>query len=204
MSTTTVNGSRRPSLAEQIERLDAILDGLAEGLNEAVTEAVRRALSGAVQSALREALASPELRQRLAPPPLPETPAPESAPAPEPAPTAGQRCHASMARAWGWTRGLASRADRGGRDLLLGACAAMSDWAGSSWRGTRSLAARGWQARRKVGLSAGAGVAAGLMGYLAGPVAAALGCGLSVAAFTAAGLWLVPLLRLALQAPTES
>jgi hypothetical protein len=34
MTTTTTNGRTRKSLAEQIDRLDAILDGLADALND--------------------------------------------------------------------------------------------------------------------------------------------------------------------------
>ena len=70
MSTkTTTNGQARKSLAEQIDRLDAVLDGLADGLNGAVAAAVKEAVGVAVQQAVqavvREALANPELLARL-------------------------------------------------------------------------------------------------------------------------------------------
>ena len=39
MSTTT--RTRRPQLADQIDRLDGLLDGLADGLNEAVADAAQ-------------------------------------------------------------------------------------------------------------------------------------------------------------------
>ena len=45
----TLNGRKRPSLNEQIERLDAILDGLSDALNESVAAAVRDAVGLAVQ-----------------------------------------------------------------------------------------------------------------------------------------------------------
>jgi len=64
---TAPNGRARPSLAQQIDRLDTILDGLADALNEAVSQAVRQAVTTAVKAALTEALANPDLRARLEP-----------------------------------------------------------------------------------------------------------------------------------------
>jgi hypothetical protein len=70
MTTTTTNtdGRTRKSLAEQIDRLDAILDGLSDALTEAVaaavSEAVGRAVKEAVQAMLAEALTNPALRER--------------------------------------------------------------------------------------------------------------------------------------------
>jgi hypothetical protein len=66
MTTSSTNGrAQRKSLAEQIDRLDAILDGLADGLNEAVATAVKEAVGRAVEAALTELLASNELQRRL-------------------------------------------------------------------------------------------------------------------------------------------
>jgi hypothetical protein len=68
MTTTMIrNGQGRPSLAQQIDRLDAILDGLAGALNEAVAQAVKEAVAVAVQAAVAERLANPELRRRIVP-----------------------------------------------------------------------------------------------------------------------------------------
>ena len=64
MSTVT-NGQIRKSLAEQIDRLDAILDTLAEGLNGAVAGVVSQAVTGAVEAAVVEVLTNPTLQQRL-------------------------------------------------------------------------------------------------------------------------------------------
>jgi hypothetical protein len=64
MSAVT-NGQIRKSLAEQIDRLDAILDTLAEGLNEAVAGVVSQAVTGAVEAAVVEVLTNPTLQQRL-------------------------------------------------------------------------------------------------------------------------------------------
>ena len=71
-NTSSANGrTQRKSLAEQIDRLDAILDGLAEGINDTVVAAVQEAVQGAVQVAVRaavvEVLTNEELRRRLQP-----------------------------------------------------------------------------------------------------------------------------------------
>jgi hypothetical protein len=67
-TTTNTNGRTRKSLAEQIDRLDAILDGLGDALTEsvavAVSQAVGRAVKEAVQAVLAEALTNPALRGR--------------------------------------------------------------------------------------------------------------------------------------------
>jgi hypothetical protein len=70
MSTTSANGrAQRKSLAEQIDRLDAILDGFADNLNAVVVQAVKEAVSLAVEAALTEVLTNAELQQRLHPQP---------------------------------------------------------------------------------------------------------------------------------------
>ena len=48
---------KRPSLSEQLDRLDRILDGLAGALNESVADAVKAAVGPAAQEAVRSALA---------------------------------------------------------------------------------------------------------------------------------------------------
>jgi hypothetical protein len=68
-TTTTTNSRLRKSLADQLDRLDAILDGLANALNEsvagAVKEAVGLAVKEAVQAVLTEVLANPAVLQLL-------------------------------------------------------------------------------------------------------------------------------------------
>ena len=59
------NGQKRPSLNEQITRLDQMLDGLADGLNEAVADAVKSALSTAVQQLVQTVLTNPEVLAKL-------------------------------------------------------------------------------------------------------------------------------------------
>lgn len=59
------NGRARPSLGDQLDRLDGILNGLSDALNESVTAAVSvavgKAVREAVDSATREIAARPAL-----------------------------------------------------------------------------------------------------------------------------------------------
>src|SRR4051812_30124658 len=74
MTTLQINGRKRPTLSEQIQRLDTILDGLADNLNEAVAaavkEAVGMAVKEAIQAVLNEVLSNPELLAKLRPEPV--------------------------------------------------------------------------------------------------------------------------------------
>jgi hypothetical protein len=66
---TTTNGKLRKSLAEQIDRLDAILDGLSAALNESVAAAVKDAVGLAVREAIQavmtEVFANPAVLEVL-------------------------------------------------------------------------------------------------------------------------------------------
>jgi hypothetical protein len=81
-TTTNIDARPRKSLAEQLDRLDAILDGLSEALQGAVADAVQQAVGAAVKEAveavLAQVLTNPALRDQLRPPepPAPAPPAP--------------------------------------------------------------------------------------------------------------------------------
>src|SRR6188474_1561824 len=66
---TSANDRKRPSLSEQINRLDKTLDGLADGLNEAVADAVKDAVGiavrEAVQAVIKEVLVNPDVIAKL-------------------------------------------------------------------------------------------------------------------------------------------
>lgn len=74
----TVNGRRdsRPSLGQQIDRLDRILDGLAEAIPATVADSIKQSVAVAVGEAVRatilEIAASPELIAQLRQAPAPE------------------------------------------------------------------------------------------------------------------------------------
>jgi hypothetical protein len=83
------NDRPRKSLAEQLDRLDAILDGLSEALQGAVADAVQHAVGlavkDAVQGVLAELLANPAVLAMLrgaTTPTSPEGPPGTSAPSP--------------------------------------------------------------------------------------------------------------------------
>ena len=78
-ATTTTNGRpQRKQLADQLDRLDAILDCLADGLNQAVADAAREGTRLAVKDAIVEIMTNPDLRALLASH-APAAPAAESA-----------------------------------------------------------------------------------------------------------------------------
>ena len=60
------NGRKRPSLNDQLDRLDAILNGLSEALNESVAAAVVAAVGTAVREAMESA--TRQMIARCAPP----------------------------------------------------------------------------------------------------------------------------------------
>jgi hypothetical protein len=99
MATTTTNtdGRARKSLAEQIDRLDAILDGLSEALQGAVADAVKEAVGQAVQEAVRavltEVLTNRDLQQL------------QQAAGPAPAAAQEPETKSWLGRAWGSAMG---------------------------------------------------------------------------------------------------
>ncbi len=79
-ATATMNGKPpRKQLADQLDRLDALIDVLAEGLNQAVADACREGTRQAVRDVLIEIASNPELRALLAPQVMP---VPAAAPTP--------------------------------------------------------------------------------------------------------------------------
>ncbi|QJW94685.1 hypothetical protein [Frigoriglobus tundricola] len=71
-ATACTNGKpQRRQLADQLDRLDAIIDALAEGLNGAVADACREGTRLAVKDAIVEIMTNPQLRAMLAPQAVP-------------------------------------------------------------------------------------------------------------------------------------
>jgi hypothetical protein len=145
-ATTTTNGQTRKALAQQIDRLDAILDGLSEALQGAVADTVKDAVGQAVQEAVRavlsEVLTNRDLQQQLR-----QAAQPAAEPLQEAAATTNW-----LGQAWGSVTGQMGRA-----------CQAVHD---TSVRAGRRV----W-----AGVLLGAGVAAGLAYLARERVAAAVG-----------------------------
>ena len=191
---TTTNGRRRPTLSEQIDRLDRTLDGLAEALNEAVADAVKAAVGAAareaVQATLNEVLSNPEvlaaLRACAAPPPLPAPP-----PVPK-KPGLWERLGRVCQKACAWLAGLRENGRAGLR--RVGA------WLAGLWRGAAGGCASLWGRCRSLGqfkyellAALGVGTAASLAAWFGGPYLAALCSGVGGFAATVAvqgWLWL--------------
>ncbi len=176
MSTTMINGRTRKSLAEQIDRLDAILDGLADGLNEAVCTAVKEAVTVAVEAEIKQVLASAELQRRL-----------RAQPADEPGKVrvaATVLCGGlvRMARwCWAWLTHLATGYQEMAGEVLGAVGREGCGLATSSGRALGGLARRLWRGgvrglslmnhfRRPLLVALVSGTLVGLACYLAGPI----------------------------------
>jgi hypothetical protein len=177
MNTNTNGRTERKTLASQLDRLDLTIDALADGLNKFVADAVREAINAAVsqtvEAVLRELLARPKLLRQLAGPSVPPT-----ATAVEPAkPSLLRRLVSSVGQkirlGWAWIA------------LRVGARAiGVKEQALATWQRIRKLPTRmrevlksGWRHRRRVGVAMSGGLLTGLCSYAAGPILAAIACG---------------------------
>ena len=195
------NGQARKSLAEQIDRLDAVLDGLAEGINDTVVAAVKEAVGAAVQAVLREVLTSPELLARLAAAALPVAAAVAAPKAPKV--SWKQRWFGAYKALLTWLaaasaacgRGLASVRRECGRRLEQG-----RGWAIGALQQVRLLTCFKYQLLTALAI----GLAVGVAVYFAGPWLAATAGGVGAFATTLAVQAGVALKRLVAQiaAPT--
>jgi hypothetical protein len=192
MTTTTTDGRTRKSLAEQIDRLDAILDGLADALNEAVADAVKDAVTAAVQEAVHaavvEVLTNAELRKRLG---VVQTPATQpSAPVVVCLSGAARRCWNWLTDAWHTAKAVvrlagskaleaASRCLIAGRAKLHEVREQLGRKARTGWMLAIALAALARRFRKQLLVALGVGVLVGVVFYLGGREVASLGCGLA-------------------------
>jgi hypothetical protein len=200
---TTMNGTKngRPTLSNQIDRLDTILDGLAEALNESVADAVRgvvaQTVRESVEEAVREVLADPQLlREAMA------LHAPVASVAPPPkrtlrgalASTIGWLCALAAGKAndtatvlgWGWTW-CVKKVGEAAQALTFGwnATVATMPW----------LAALASRYPGTCIAAIGVGTLVGMLAYTAGPIVASSLCGVCGAAVSLAGSMLAPLLH---------
>lgn len=170
MSATLTNGTRK-SLADQLDRFDAMLDGLADAIPEAVADAVRAAVTvavrEAVQNAITEVLTNPEVLARIRAAGTPATP---TVVAPIPCSSSSTSRIPSRLRLWCETaRMRCAQAHTVVADRLRFVRA----WAGEKI----DLAVR-WRKPVLGGLAAGLAVA--LAAYLFGPLVGSLLCAASV------------------------
>src|SRR5262245_35520583 len=174
MSTNTNGRAQRKSLAEQLDRLDAILDGLADALDESVAEAVKVAVAVAVREAVKQVLTNPEVLRGLASP----------SPVPEPVrqPSALRRLVERARHSCSWLGGRVAdgtrRLKRRAGVLLTAVRTGVAARAVKSYRRALAVAGWLWHARRAVGVAGVVGLLTGLVGYAAGPLMSAVLCGL--------------------------
>ena len=211
---TTLNGSKtarvsRPSLSQQIDRLDAVLDGLSDALNESVAQAVResvgQAAREAVAEALMEALASPAVA-RLAKAMQDASAAPQPVPAAPPAPRR-RTLRESLGGALGWLCAVAGppAASAGGAlswawsGVLAGLRGAASAVVSAS-RGVAAVAAMAWSRPGSAVAVAAAATGAATLSWLGGHLASVLMCATGGAALALSATLLLPLGRAAAEA----
>ena len=157
-TTAGFNGKApRKTLADQLDRLDAIIDALAAGLNETVADVVRQAVTAAVQQALeglaQAALSNPDLLRRLTEQLAPPAAAPQAAH--EAGPSHPGPARRALSRAWSWLKGRAA-------------------WARWGWQAVRRRLGLAWHFRGQLLAALGAGLAAGLLALASGPGVAAV------------------------------
>ena len=157
-TTAGFNGKApRKTLADQLDRLDAIIDALAAGLNETVADVVRQAVTAAVQQALeglaQAALSNPDLLRRLTEQFAPPAAAPQAAH--EAGPSHPGPARRALSRAGPWLKGC-------------------KVWARWGWQSARRRLGLAWHFRGQLLAALGAGLAAGLLALAAGPAVAAV------------------------------
>ena len=185
-NTSSANGrTQRKSLAEQLDRLDAILDGLAEGINDTVVAAVQGAVQAAVRAAVVEVLTNEELRRR--PQPVATAPAPAGG-------WVGRLLGKARAFLGGllrlvtagcagaaatfrkaWARGAEALGAGSGtaRTQAVTATRQLASAARRLWAKAVALKCLAQRFRRPVLVALGVGSAAGVLAYFSGPWAAA-------------------------------
>lgn len=181
--TATMNGKpQRKQLADQLDRLDAIIDVLSEGLNGAVAIAAREGTRLAVKDAIIEIMTNPELRALLAPvqelTSVPAAPTVASAPAsPAPAiPSLWTRMKAKAAAIWVAVIRTAMKA----KTAVSDTCTAVADTCQAA-RETVASIGEVLPVKRVLWTAVGFGLAVGLVCLLMPQTAAAAVSAVSVA-----------------------
>jgi hypothetical protein len=146
------NGRPRPTLADQLDRLDRILDGLGEALTDAVAQAVREALTSTLMAGIRP-----------------------------PASSATGRGPSLLAKAASAGRVLTARAGRCFQQMTAWAAGRCKRFVGTvAGRAAKAAAVRGLCDRlapRRPSATWVGILSAALAGSFAGPLATSVGCG---------------------------
>jgi hypothetical protein len=180
---------RRPQLNDSIEKLDEMIDGLAVAIPGAVADSLREVLGAGFAAALKDAVtaAVAEALKGFAPvvatQPVP-APAP---PAPPLKPTVS---------AWTKVKAALGRLRRWAARVAAPVLAPVFAHAMLAWTVAKVIGAATIRSRVAALLTALGGTAAGLIGFVAGPLGASILLGLAAGSITAIGLWATPIARL--------
>ena len=178
----------RPTLSNQIDRLNTILDGLADALNGAVADAVKASVGAAAREAVAEALQEAMADLALARPSQEPHGAKAAAPAPPAPPQApGDRPLLKAAgNSLGWLCALA------GPPALEAVGGLSWAWSGclAGLRAAASAVSSACQGAAALASSACSGVCAGLLPWLGGGVSTVAMVALGGTAMAVAG-WLL-------------
>jgi len=185
--TATQNGtlrSRRPQLNDSISKLDEMVDGLATAIPGAVADSIREALgpvfANAVKQAVKEAVAEAlkeQTREIVPPAPLP----PVTPPTPRPRPDHWAKVKRALTELKAWA---AQRVAPVVARATLG------------WAIVRLIGVSAIHSRTAIITSTLTGTAAGVAGFVLGPVGAAVLLGLSVSTMAATAVWAAPAMSL--------
>ncbi len=180
--------SRRPQLNDSINKLDEMVDGLATAIPGAVSDSIREVLgpvfAAAVKDAVKEAVAEAlkELnRVEVQPVPVPPPVAPPAPPTPRPKPDRWAKAKLALAELKAWV---------GQRVAPVAARAALG------WAVVRLIGVSALHSRTAILTSTLTGAVAGLVGFVVGPVGAAVLLGLSVSTMAATTAWAAPAISL--------
>ncbi len=196
MSETVMSRSKRPQLADTIERLDRMIEGLAEAIPSVVADSVREVLAAVLPQVIKAAVdqATRELAGAVAvmiPTPL-SPPAPQPPPEPPPAPTPPPTAPSLLSRLGAWVGRIRDRVKTG-----LGKARARVKRAWLSMRMlTLVLAGVVRASPRTAVLAALVGVAMGVVSYSLGPVSAAVLAGSGTGLLTLGVVWIAPFAQL--------
>src|SRR5436305_8013350 len=168
-ATPPADGRARKSLADQIDRLDAILDGLAEALSGAVADTVREAVGLAVTEAVRAVLAevltnpafAARLADRSAAPPPPAGPAWRDR-----LRAAGRIVRTTTAATAGWLGRQLARSAVVAAHQASAAAAGFARWYRAARAAVPAAAAVATRYRNRVAAAVAAGVLVGVGCYL--------------------------------------
>lgn len=176
---------RRPQLNESIERLDEMIDGLAVAIPGAVADSLREALGPAFAAAIKDAVtaavaeALKDVAPALAARPAPVVPAPPAPPA-RPKAAAWAKVKAALGRLRRWAARTA---------------APVLAHAALGWAVAKVIGAATVRSRVAALVTALIGTAAGLVGFVMGPIGASVLLGLTAGSVTAAAVCAAPTVR---------